>query len=194
MSFSRLSRGTHFFSCTKSHLRQTPILSSIFQSRNLLDVVGSRYNFFSGANNMNVYKRPFGLDSRGFMSKHGYKVRSYSPQESCYVIFGRRYSTHAATEKKSKKMLLYLTGLVFAMVGCTYAAVPLYQRFCQATGYGGTVQRREMQYLLVFFRVLKKRLLVIQRMELSHPGRLLCSSMLMCLMGCPGNLFQHRER
>ncbi|KAL8472367.1 hypothetical protein ACS0TY_029548 [Phlomoides rotata] len=138
MSFSRLSRGTHFFSCTKSHLRQTPILS-----RNLLDVVGSRYNFFSGANNMNVYKRPFGLDSRGFMSKHGYKVRSYSPQESCYVIFGRRYSTHAATEKKSKKMLLYLTGLVFAMVGCTYAAVPLYQRFCQATGYGGTVQRRE---------------------------------------------------
>ncbi|KAI3753515.1 hypothetical protein L2E82_25570 [Cichorium intybus] len=33
--------------------------------------------------------------------------------------------------------------LVFAMVGCTYAAVPLYRRFCQATGYGGTVQRRK---------------------------------------------------
>ncbi|MED6143274.1 Cytochrome c oxidase assembly protein cox11, mitochondrial, variant 2 [Stylosanthes scabra] len=40
-------------------------------------------------------------------------------------------------------MLLYLTGLVFGMVGVTYAAVPLYRRFCQATGYGGTVQRRE---------------------------------------------------
>lgn len=26
---------------------------------------------------------------------------------------------------------------------CSYAAVPLYRRFCQATGYGGTVQRRE---------------------------------------------------
>nr|GMC94763.1 cytochrome C oxidase assembly protein COX11, mitochondrial [Ipomoea batatas] len=49
----------------------------------------------------------------------------------------------ASTEKKSKKMLLYLTGLVFAMVGCSYAAVPLYRRFCQATGYGGTVQRKE---------------------------------------------------
>ncbi|KAJ0435047.1 putative cytochrome c oxidase assembly protein CtaG/Cox11 [Helianthus annuus] len=24
------------------------------------------------------------------------------------------------------------------------AAVPLYRRFCQATGYGGTVQRREV--------------------------------------------------
>ncbi|XWS52892.1 hypothetical protein CRYUN_Cryun11dG0111200 [Craigia yunnanensis] len=33
--------------------------------------------------------------------------------------------------------------LVFAMVGSSYAAIPLYRRFCQATGYGGTVQRRE---------------------------------------------------
>ncbi|XP_042970390.1 cytochrome c oxidase assembly protein COX11, mitochondrial-like isoform X2 [Carya illinoinensis] len=33
--------------------------------------------------------------------------------------------------------------LVFAMVGSSYAAVPLYRRFCQATGYGGTVQRQE---------------------------------------------------
>ncbi|KAL6959655.1 Cytochrome c oxidase assembly protein cox11, mitochondrial [Sarracenia purpurea var. burkii] len=54
-----------------------------------------------------------------------------------------QYSTYAAREKKSNRMLLYLTGLVFAMVGCTYAAVPLYRTFCQATGYGGTVQRRE---------------------------------------------------
>ncbi|KAL4205255.1 hypothetical protein AMTRI_Chr01g113650 [Amborella trichopoda] len=44
---------------------------------------------------------------------------------------------------KSQAMLLYLVALVVAMVGCTYAAVPLYRRFCQATGYGGTVQIRE---------------------------------------------------
>ncbi|XP_062214771.1 cytochrome c oxidase assembly protein COX11, mitochondrial-like [Phragmites australis] len=29
------------------------------------------------------------------------------------------------------------------MVGASYAAVPLYHRFCQATGYGGTVQHRK---------------------------------------------------
>jgi cytochrome c oxidase assembly protein subunit 11 len=40
-------------------------------------------------------------------------------------------------------MLYYLTALVFGMVGLTYAAVPLYRTFCQATGYGGTVQRKE---------------------------------------------------
>ncbi|KNA26021.1 hypothetical protein SOVF_000090 [Spinacia oleracea] len=52
-------------------------------------------------------------------------------------------STTVVQEKKSQKMLIYLTALVFGMVGCSYAAVPLYRRFCQATGYGGTVQRRE---------------------------------------------------
>lgn len=57
----------------------------------------------------------------------------------------RRYFTTntVVQEKKSRKMLIYLTALVFGMVGCSYAAVPLYRRFCQATGYGGTVQRRE---------------------------------------------------
>lgn len=65
-------------------------------------------------------------------------------QNSCSSSgFRRLYNTRAATERKSHQMLIYLTGLVFAMVGCTYAAVPLYRRFCQATGYGGTVQRRE---------------------------------------------------
>ncbi|KAK6944655.1 Cytochrome c oxidase assembly protein CtaG/Cox11 [Dillenia turbinata] len=62
--------------------------------------------------------------------------------------FKHQYSTRAAAsatarERNSTKTLLYLSGLAAVMVGCTYAAVPLYRRFCQATGYGGTVQRRE---------------------------------------------------
>ncbi|PWW01874.1 cytochrome c oxidase assembly protein subunit 11 [Hoeflea marina] len=32
---------------------------------------------------------------------------------------------------------------VVGMVGMSYAAVPLYKAFCQATGYGGTTQRVE---------------------------------------------------
>ncbi len=32
------------------------------------------------------------------------------------------------------------TALAIAMIGVTYGAVPLYRLFCQATGYGGTVQ------------------------------------------------------
>lgn len=38
---------------------------------------------------------------------------------------------------------LSLAGLVAAMVGLSFASVPLYRLFCQATGYGGVTQRAE---------------------------------------------------
>ncbi|XP_012572010.1 cytochrome c oxidase assembly protein COX11, mitochondrial [Cicer arietinum] len=75
------------------------------------------------------------INSNTFASQNAGRLR--------FVPGFRQFSSHASTEQKSQKMLLYLTGLVFAMVGCSYAAVPLYRRFCQATGYGGTVTRRE---------------------------------------------------
>ncbi|NKB51021.1 MAG: cytochrome c oxidase assembly protein [Rhizobiaceae bacterium] len=34
-------------------------------------------------------------------------------------------------------------GVTFGMLGMAYAAVPLYQIFCQVTGYAGTTQRAE---------------------------------------------------
>lgn len=64
----------------------------------------------------------------------------------------RHYSTQSPTETKSRKMVYYLTAVVFGMVGLTYAAVPLYRTFCQATGYGGTVQRKEVyRFFFCFF-------------------------------------------
>ncbi|GMH30226.1 hypothetical protein Nepgr_032069 [Nepenthes gracilis] len=74
-----------------------------------------------------------------------FSPRAYHPvARSCTQLeFRHHYASVALKEKKSRKMLIYLTALVFGMVGCSYAAVPLYRRFCQATGYGGTVQRRE---------------------------------------------------
>ena len=36
-----------------------------------------------------------------------------------------------------------LVGLVAGMVGLSFAAVPLYRMFCQATGYSGTPQRAD---------------------------------------------------
>ncbi|RZR81543.1 hypothetical protein BHM03_00007797 [Ensete ventricosum] len=56
---------------------------------------------------------------------------------------GASASSTASRDRSSRNTLVYLFGLVAAMVGASYAAVPLYRRFCQATGYGGTVQRRE---------------------------------------------------
>ena len=42
--------------------------------------------------------------------------------------------------RRDKGTALLLSAVVVAMIGLTYAAVPLYQLFCQVTGYGGTIE------------------------------------------------------
>jgi cytochrome c oxidase assembly protein subunit 11 len=44
-------------------------------------------------------------------------------------------------EEKNVQIAWYLTAVVVGAVGATYASVPLYKIFCQATGFGGTTQR-----------------------------------------------------
>ncbi|HLI12989.1 MAG TPA: cytochrome c oxidase assembly protein [Alphaproteobacteria bacterium] len=44
--------------------------------------------------------------------------------------------------RKAPTAILLVT-LVAGMVGLSFAAVPLYRAFCQATGYGGTTQRAQ---------------------------------------------------
>ena len=41
---------------------------------------------------------------------------------------------------KSARIALICTGVVFGMLGLSFAAVPLYNLFCKATGFGGTPQ------------------------------------------------------
>lgn len=41
---------------------------------------------------------------------------------------------------RNRLIALACAGLVVAMIGVAYAAVPLYRIFCQVTGYGGTTQ------------------------------------------------------
>jgi cytochrome c oxidase assembly protein subunit 11 len=54
-------------------------------------------------------------------------------------------------------LALSLAGLVAAMVGLSFAAVPLYRLFCQATGYGGTPQRADKGADQVLDRTIKVR-------------------------------------
>lgn len=42
---------------------------------------------------------------------------------------------------RHKRVGLICAGVVVGMLGMAYAAVPLYQLFCQVTGYAGTTQR-----------------------------------------------------
>ncbi|EJD49086.1 hypothetical protein AURDEDRAFT_85449 [Auricularia subglabra TFB-10046 SS5] len=41
---------------------------------------------------------------------------------------------------RNRSLLMYSTAFIIAIVGVTYAAVPLYRAFCAATGFAGTPQ------------------------------------------------------
>ena len=47
----------------------------------------------------------------------------------------------AAAHSKNSRVVLICGCVTLGMLGMSYAAVPLYQIFCQVTGYGGTTQR-----------------------------------------------------
>jgi cytochrome c oxidase assembly protein subunit 11 len=43
-------------------------------------------------------------------------------------------------QRRNEKVAFTLAGIVAGMVGLAFASVPLYQLFCQVTGFGGTTQ------------------------------------------------------
>jgi cytochrome c oxidase assembly protein subunit 11 len=47
------------------------------------------------------------------------------------------------TARANRAVMVACLAFVLSMVGMAYAAVPIYQLFCQVTGYGGTTQRAE---------------------------------------------------
>ncbi|KAG2334953.1 hypothetical protein Bca52824_006133 [Brassica carinata] len=131
MSWSKACRGTQWFSSYLHNIHPT--------SRTVPLVPCSRYGACSVVNQHNL------LSKRAFWGSSSYSF-FHSATSKSMLLGGAHphYSTHSMiTETKSRKMLYYLTAVVFGMVGLTYAAVPLYRTFCQATGYGGTVQRKE---------------------------------------------------
>lgn len=47
-------------------------------------------------------------------------------------------------QRKNSKVAVLLAGLVSVMVALSFAAVPLYDLFCRATGYGGTPRQSDV--------------------------------------------------
>ena len=48
-------------------------------------------------------------------------------------------------EERNQQLRWYAVAVVVGAIGATYASVPLYKIFCQATGFGGTTQRVTLQ-------------------------------------------------
>ncbi len=60
-------------------------------------------------------------------------------------------------ERKNMRVVAICASVVVGMIGVSYAAVPLYQLFCQVTGYGGTTQRVEQYSDAVLDRTIRVR-------------------------------------
>src|SRR5690349_17904276 len=50
----------------------------------------------------------------------------------------------SAEAKRNKKVALICAGAFVAMIGASFASVPLYRAFCQVTGFDGTVRRADV--------------------------------------------------
>lgn len=57
-----------------------------------------------------------------------------------------------------RRTAIVLSSIVVGMIGMSYAAVPLYQLFCQTTGYGGTPKIAEQAPDKILDRTIKVRL------------------------------------
>lgn len=60
-------------------------------------------------------------------------------------------------ERRNMRVVAICASVVAGMIGVSYAAVPLYQLFCQVTGYGGTTQRVEQYSDAVLDRTIRVR-------------------------------------
>ncbi|NDV85965.1 cytochrome c oxidase assembly protein [Aurantimonas aggregata] len=50
------------------------------------------------------------------------------------------------TVRRGRIIAVACAAFAFGMVGAAYASVPLYELFCQVTGYGGTTQRADSEF------------------------------------------------
>ena len=62
------------------------------------------------------------------------------------LIRSRPMSTHMQEElaAKNQRTFVYAMSTMVGVLGLSYAAVPLYKVFCQATGFGGEVKRADI--------------------------------------------------
>jgi len=68
---------------------------------------------------------------------------SSSAQQRAYEHYRRSSSSSfkSKNHERNVRIASYATAVVVGALGATYASVPLYKAFCQATGFGGTTQR-----------------------------------------------------
>ena len=71
-------------------------------------------------------------------------------------------SKESSQRKSNQNIVMYMVALAITVVGLSYAAVPLYRLFCQASGYGGTVVRAEASAKVEKMEPIRERELTVR--------------------------------
>ena len=83
--------------------------------------------------------------SRSFASQQSSSEASMAAARARSIRAARIASSTASAQGSANTGGIYLLALTVGMVGATYASVPLYRIFCQATGFGGTTRRKTIE-------------------------------------------------
>jgi cytochrome c oxidase assembly protein subunit 11 len=95
------------------------------------------YSFHHGIPRRNFSNRLESVSS----AKKGSSYSSEDAQRRAYEHYRKASRSSSTANERNMKIASYALAIVIGAVGATYAAVPLYKAFCQATGFGGTTQR-----------------------------------------------------
>jgi len=78
--------------------------------------------------------------------------------------FEKSFKEFERNEKNRRvNIALYMSSMAILMLGLTYASVPLYKMFCEATGFDGIIRREDDEKVSANVRQLS------QRIDTSHP-------------------------
>ena len=147
-------------STVASHLRSSSHIhifttgSFINLSRTVSSISSHPVNFYTqpGLKNLfaiispNLSPRNNFLISRAYLSTS--PVHNSSPQ--------------TPLSQRNRTTVKYIVAIAIAVVGLSYAAVPLYRVFCQASGYGGTVSLTEAGEKVESMEPIRERELTIK--------------------------------
>jgi len=81
------------------------------------------------------------------------RIKLYNHCQRNWIHTGKAKSNAYQNERQHRqytanmRMAAYMCSAILGALGATYASVPLYKIFCQATGFGGTTRRVDLQDL-----------------------------------------------
>ncbi len=77
-----------------------------------------------------------------------------------------RSPDHSPLYIQNRSTLKYIVAIAVFVVGLSYAAVPLYRVFCQASGYGGTVTQTQASEKVEKMEAVREREITIKCVQI----------------------------